>query len=114
MDELFESLTLVQTERNENFGVVLFGSEYWGGLLGWLSESMLARGYVAPQDLEMFEVTDDPAEAVEHIRRRLHAVAHTEAEKRNSEGAVAEPRIVARAREAAEGKEAERKDRRRP
>jgi hypothetical protein len=83
MDELFESLTLVQTERNLNFGVVLFGSEYWGRLLEWLKDPMLARGYIAREDLGIFRLTDDPEEAVEHIRRQLHAVAQREAERQN-------------------------------
>ncbi|KPK63659.1 MAG: DNA-binding protein [Planctomycetes bacterium SM23_32] len=75
MDEMFEALTLVQTERNENFGVVLFGSDYWGGLLDWIRGRMQAEDYIVPQDVDILTVTDDPGEAVEHIRRRLHAVA---------------------------------------
>jgi hypothetical protein len=75
MDELFEALTLVQTERNENFGVVLFGADYWQGLLDLVKGPMLGEGYISPGDLEMLTVTDEPHEAVEHISRRLHAVA---------------------------------------
>jgi len=82
MDELFEAFTLVQTERSENFGVVLFGSAYWEKLLEWLRDPMLERGYISPPDLEIFEVTDDPVRAVEHIRQRLHAVAEWEARRR--------------------------------
>jgi uncharacterized protein (TIGR00730 family) len=85
MDELFESLTLVQTGRNENFGVVLFGSAYWERLLGWLGGPMLARGYVSPEELEICKVTDDPEQAVEHIRRRLHAVAEDAVMKRGGQ-----------------------------
>ena len=79
MDELFESLTLVQTRRNENFGVVLFGSEYWGGLVDWLKDPMLTRGCIAPADLARFEITDEPARAVDVIVERLHSVAKEEA-----------------------------------
>ncbi|MHC4480879.1 MAG: LOG family protein [Planctomycetota bacterium] len=75
MDELFEALTLVQTERNENFGVVLFGSDYWGGLIDWLRGTMLSRRYIPEGDLDIFEMTDEPERAVQHIRDRLHAVA---------------------------------------
>jgi len=75
MDELFEALTLIQTGRNPNFGLVLFGSEHWKGLLDWLRAHPLARGYVAPEDLELARLTDDPAEAVDTILEQLRAVA---------------------------------------
>ncbi len=86
MDELFEALTLVQTERNLNFGVVLFGREYWDSLLGWLKETMLARGYIAASDLDILRVTDDPDEAVDHILEQLHAVARLQAARREHPG----------------------------
>lgn len=65
MDELFESLTLIQTGKVRNFPVVLFGREYWTGLLEWLEHTMLAEGKIRRTDLEMLVVTDSPAEAVE-------------------------------------------------
>jgi uncharacterized protein (TIGR00730 family) len=64
LDELFEALTLVQTRKVTSFPVVLFGTAYWAGLLGWLRESALAHGAISPADLDMFEVTDDVDEAV--------------------------------------------------
>ncbi len=85
MDELFESLTLAQTERNENFAVVLFGATYWEKLLGWLRDTMLGRGYISEPDLDIFEVTDEPAQAMEHIRSRLHAVAEGHARRREND-----------------------------
>jgi hypothetical protein len=75
LDEMFESLTLVQTERQENFGVVLFGSEYWNPLVDWMREHQLARGYISDTDPGLFEVTDEPAHAVEVIAEQLHRVA---------------------------------------
>jgi uncharacterized protein (TIGR00730 family) len=75
MDELFESLTLVQTQRNPNFGVVLFGSEYWRGLVDWLREPMLARGCISAEDLDRFEITDEPERAVDVVVEKLHTVA---------------------------------------
>jgi hypothetical protein len=81
MDELFEALTLVQTRRSLNFGVVLFGAEYWAKLLEWLKDTMLARGYIVPPDLGIIKVTDRPEEAVELIREQLHAVARRIAAK---------------------------------
>ena len=67
MDELFESLTLIQTGKVRDFPVILFGSEYWSGLLGWLKQTMLAEGKVHQEDLDLLIVTDSPEEAVTHI-----------------------------------------------
>ena len=63
MDELFESLTLVQTQKIEHFPVVLFGSDYWAGLLEWMRSSMLKEGCISEEDLRIYTVTDDPDEA---------------------------------------------------
>lgn len=59
MDEVFESMTLVQTGKIEGFPIVLFGSDYWGGLVEWLREEMLARGFIDPEDLDIITLTDD-------------------------------------------------------
>jgi len=64
LDELFEALTLIQTEKVRDFPVVLFGSDYWKGLLDWIRATMLAEGKISPDDLELLVVTDSPAEAV--------------------------------------------------
>jgi uncharacterized protein (TIGR00730 family) len=64
LDELFESLTLVQTQKVTWFPIVLVGTEFWSGLLDWVREKLLARGTVSPADLDLVTVTDDPAEAV--------------------------------------------------
>lgn len=63
-DELFESLTLIQTKKVTNFPVVLFGSSYWKGLLDWLSGTVAAEGLISPGDLELVAVTDDIDEAI--------------------------------------------------
>ena len=70
MDELFEALTLIQTSKVRDFPVVLFGSEYWQGLLDWIRNTMEPEGKIATDDLNLLFVTDDPAEAAEHIRAR--------------------------------------------
>ena len=70
MDELFESLTLIQTGKIRNFPVVLFGSEYWQGLLDWLRGTMLEGGKISPEDLDLLYVTDDPADVARHIVER--------------------------------------------
>ncbi|MCI0397764.1 MAG: TIGR00730 family Rossman fold protein [Chloroflexi bacterium] len=62
MDELFESLVLIQTGKVKNFPVVLFGAAYWQGLLEWLKNTMLAEGKIAPADLELILLTDSPQE----------------------------------------------------
>lgn len=63
-DELFESLTLVQTRKVTHFEVVLFGSAYWGGLKDWIIDQALGEGYIAPGDVDRLVVTDDVDEAV--------------------------------------------------
>jgi hypothetical protein len=65
LDELFEALTLIQTEKLGLFPVVLFGSAYWQGLLDWLRNMTLTSGYISPEDLQLFRVTDSTAEACE-------------------------------------------------
>ena len=67
MDELYESLTLIQTGTIGTFPVVLFDSDYWEEMVEWLREEMLADGYVSPGDLDLLYLTDEPAEAVERI-----------------------------------------------
>ena len=67
LDELFEALTLIQTGKVRNFPVVLFGTEYWAGLLAWMKESLLQEGKISLEDLEMLFVTDSPTEAVAHV-----------------------------------------------
>ena len=64
LDELFESLTLIQTGKVLNFPVVLFGRDYWQELLDWVNGELLADGMISPEDVELLHVTDDPAEAV--------------------------------------------------
>jgi uncharacterized protein (TIGR00730 family) len=69
MDELFEALTLIQTKRIKSFPVILMGSEYWKGLFDWLRETMLRDNKISPEDLERFQIIDDPGEAVRHIQK---------------------------------------------
>ena len=67
LDELFESLTLIQTGKVLHFPVVLFDSDYWQGLLGWLRERPLAGGMISFEDIELLHLTDSPAEAVARV-----------------------------------------------
>ncbi len=68
LDELFEALTLAQTQKVTEFPVVLMGASYWRGLLDWLRDTVLERGMIGPADLERLVVTDDPEAAVKAIR----------------------------------------------
>jgi uncharacterized protein (TIGR00730 family) len=66
-DELFESLTLIQTGKVLHFPVVLFDSDYWDELLGWIRGELLADGMISPEDLDLLFVTDDVDEAVHQV-----------------------------------------------
>ena len=73
MDELFEALTLIQTRKIRNFPVVLFGSQYWQGLLAWLSSTMLNERNINSEDLGLIHLTDSPKDAVNFIIRTCEA-----------------------------------------
>jgi uncharacterized protein (TIGR00730 family) len=67
LDELFESLTLIQTGKVLNFPVVLFGSDHWAEMLRWIRDKPLRAGMISPDDVELLHLTDHPEEAVELI-----------------------------------------------
>jgi uncharacterized protein (TIGR00730 family) len=69
LDEFFESLTLIQTGKIRRFPVVLMGRKYWEGLLRWMEHTMVEEGTISAADLNLFYLTDDPADAVEYIVR---------------------------------------------
>jgi hypothetical protein len=75
LDELFESLTLIQTGKVRNFPVILVGTDYWRDLFEWLRDRVLAEGKISPHDMDLVTVTDDPAE----VRERLMSAAHRQA-----------------------------------
>ena len=68
LDELFEALTLVQTRKVTRFPVVLFGSEYWSGLVDWLKTTMVPEATIKDTDLDLFTVTDDVDEVVRIVQ----------------------------------------------
>jgi uncharacterized protein (TIGR00730 family) len=68
LDELFESLTLIQTDKVREFPVSLIGTDYWSGLLEWIAARPLAEEKISPEDVELLRVTDDVEEAVDAIR----------------------------------------------
>ena len=71
MDELFESLTLIQTHKIKPFPVILVGSEYWKGLLDWMREVVLKDGKISSSDLEIFQVIDEPSEIIRAIKKTI-------------------------------------------
>jgi uncharacterized protein (TIGR00730 family) len=81
LDEMFESLTLIQTGKVLHFPVVLVGSDFWLELVDWLRDRPLAQRLVSPEDVELLFLTDEPAEAVERV---LHSY-----ESRGADPAIA-------------------------
>jgi uncharacterized protein (TIGR00730 family) len=85
LDELFEALTLVQTRKVTRFPVILFGTEYWSGLVGWLRQTVLPGGKISAADLDLITTTDDVDEAVRCIvesadNRSAQAAAEAQAQ----------------------------------
>jgi len=80
LDEFFEVLTLVQTERIPKFPLILFGKKYWSGLLRWVKQTLRDEGhFIGPNDLELVTLTDDVDEAVAIIREYLERVGPPQA-----------------------------------
>lgn len=67
LDELFEAITLMQTQKIPHFPVVLFGSSYWQGLLDWLKQFLVAEGQIDAIDLDLMRITDSPAAACDWL-----------------------------------------------
>ena len=67
LDELFEALTLIQTKKVQNFPVILMGADYWTGMLDWIKGTLLEEATISPEDVDLFRVTDDPAETCQII-----------------------------------------------
>ena len=67
LDELFETLTLIQTEKISKIPIVMIGTEYWGGLIDWMQKRMVNEGYIHESDMDLFYLTDDVKDAVKHI-----------------------------------------------
>ena len=71
MDELFESVTLIQTHKIRPFPVILVGSSYWKGLLDWMKEVLLKEGKISLSDLEILQLIDEPAEIIKAIKKTV-------------------------------------------
>jgi predicted Rossmann-fold nucleotide-binding protein len=89
MDEFFEALTLIQTHKMINFPIVLMGRDYWKGLTQWLKRTAVREGTIAPQDVDLFQETDDPVEATRIISDNYRARQHLDTgATANGEGKV--------------------------
>lgn len=71
LDELFESLTLIQTERIKPFPIVLVGSTFWKGLVDWIEEQLLGCGNISEKDKFLFKVMDDVDEIVNYFQKTI-------------------------------------------
>ena len=69
LDELFESLTLIQTHRIQHFPTILVGSDFWAPMLEWIDRSLEDNGLISPGDKELLIVCDEPAEVCKHVIR---------------------------------------------
>lgn len=67
LDEFFEAITLVQTEKTKMFPIILMGLDFWGGLVNWIKSKLIDEKMISPSDLDLFHVTDDPVEAANII-----------------------------------------------
>lgn len=82
LDELFESLTLVQTHKVTSFPVILMGVDYWSGLLDWIREQLLGTGKISPRDMDLIKLTDDVDETVRAIvEADIQRVGHLREER---------------------------------
>jgi uncharacterized protein (TIGR00730 family) len=71
LDEVFEALTLIQTQKIERMPVIFYGRSYWGGLVDWLEDRMLEEKMISRRDLKLFQVVDDPEEVTDIMVRHL-------------------------------------------
>ena len=71
LDELFESMTLIQTQRIKPFPIILVGSDFWAGLVGWIKDKLLAEGNINKEDVLLFKVLDDVEEVVKFIKKTV-------------------------------------------
>ena len=90
LDEMFEALTLIQTGKLKNFPIVLFDTSYWGGLVAWIKNTLLAEGKISAADMDLFMLTDSPQEACDFIVRCAHDDAERKQQEADSLAAAAE------------------------
>lgn len=72
LDELFEALTLIQTEKIKKFPIILVGKKFWGGLMDWINTFLLEEHKIDPDDLDLIRVVETKEEVLEHLERFYH------------------------------------------
>lgn len=76
MDECFEVLTLVQTNKIAKIPIILFDSEYWKGLIDWFCGTMVKQGMITKPELSIFKIIDNPDEVIDEIKKNVHLATH--------------------------------------
>jgi len=71
LDELFEAITLIQTKKIRTFPVIMMDSNYWKGLIDWIKNTMVKEKNISESDMDIFQLVDDPEEAVKVIKRSI-------------------------------------------
>ncbi len=69
LDEFFETITLIQTGKIRPFPMILVGSEYWNGLAGWMESCLTGEGYIAAQDMKLYDIVDTPQEVLQIVEQ---------------------------------------------
>lgn len=77
LDEFFESLTLIQTEKIRRFPIILYGSSFWEGLIDWLKDQVLTLGCISEKDLDLFYIIDDADQVLPIIQKHYDAISHS-------------------------------------
>lgn len=99
MDELFEALTLIQTEKMEAFPIVMIGKDYWKGLVDWMQNTQVKLGALTQKNLELITLTDDPDEAVDVICQHyedLVSIDRTRKQKKKKKSRKRKPKTERR------------------
>lgn len=85
MDEFFEALTLIQTQKIRHFPVILYGSDFWQGLIDWLNKQVKALNCIDEQDLQLFHIVDRPEDVLPIVQQHFDELgAHPENEQRGA------------------------------
>lgn len=82
LDELFEAMVLVQTRKVTSFPIVLLGVKFWGPMIDWIRETLVGEGMVSEKDLDLIQLVDDPAEAVQRVLHGVPRPAGTNGDQR--------------------------------
>ena len=77
LDELFEAITLIQTQKIDKFPIILVGSSYWKGLMDWIKNQLYDNNKISKDDLELVYIADTPLEVISHIEQFYELKDHS-------------------------------------